>query len=151
LTLDLTIGEKDLIDLAFPGLLPHLKEKMEGQEFVDINLALQRVSSHENRAKDSRSYSRFKDRSSRHKEKDNMSYVDGEDESEGDNEICIAEWVETSKDKPISCSFLKPNGGRKDEMKYTFDVSKCDKLFDLLLRRGVIWLMRVMWYLLLNC
>jgi hypothetical protein len=40
LTLDLTIGEKDLIDLAFPGLLPYLKEKMEGQEFVDINLAL---------------------------------------------------------------------------------------------------------------
>jgi hypothetical protein len=26
---------------------------------------------------------------------------------------------------------LKPNGERKDEMKYTFDVSKCDKLFDL--------------------
>jgi hypothetical protein len=33
---------------------------------------------------------------------------------------------------------LKPNGGRRDEMRYTFDVSKCDHLFDLLLRAGVI-------------
>jgi hypothetical protein len=44
----------------------------------------------------------------------------------------VAEWVDTPKDKLISYSFLKPNTGRKDEMKYTFDVSKCDKLFDLL-------------------
>jgi hypothetical protein len=29
---------------------------------------------------------------------------------------------------------LKPNGGRRDEMKYTSDMSKCDRLFDLLLR-----------------
>jgi hypothetical protein len=36
-------------------------------------------------------------------------------------------------DKPILCSFLKPNGGRRDEMRYTFNVSKCDCLFDLLL------------------
>jgi hypothetical protein len=43
-------------------------------------------------------------------------------------------------DKPISCSFLNPNGGRRDEMRYTFDVSKCDHLFDLLLRGGVIHL-----------
>jgi hypothetical protein len=60
-----------------------------------------------------------------------VSYVDGEAESEGDNKIYVTEWVEISKDKPISCSFLKPNGERKDEMKYTFDVSKCDKLFNL--------------------
>jgi hypothetical protein len=84
------------------------------------------------------SYSRFKDGDSRDKERHSMSYVDGEDESKGDNEICVAEWVETSKDKPISCSFLKPSGGRKDEVTYTFDVSKCDKLFDLLLHGDVI-------------
>jgi hypothetical protein len=33
---------------------------------------------------------------------------------------------------------LKPNGGRREEMRYTFNVSKCDHLFDLLLRGGVI-------------
>jgi hypothetical protein len=31
------------------------------------------------------------------------------DDEEG-NEIYIDEWVEKSRDKPISCSFLKPNG-----------------------------------------
>jgi hypothetical protein len=59
------------------------------------------------------------------------------DDEEG-NEICVAEWVEKPGDKPISCSFLKPNGGRRDEMRYTFDVTKCDRLIDLLLWGGVI-------------
>jgi hypothetical protein len=49
-------------------------------------------------------------------------YVDNEVKDEEGNEICVAEWVE------------KPG----DETKYTFDVSKCDRLFDLLLRGGVI-------------
>jgi hypothetical protein len=56
------------------------------------------------------------------------------------NEICVAEWVEKPGDKSISCSFLKPNEGWRDEMRYTFDVSMCDRLFDLLLRGGVIQL-----------
>jgi hypothetical protein len=47
-------------------------------------------------------------------------YIDDEVEDEEGNEICVAEWVEKPEDKPISCSFLKPNGGRRDEMKYTF-------------------------------
>jgi hypothetical protein len=34
---NLTIGEKDLADLAFAGLASHLKERMEGQEFADMN------------------------------------------------------------------------------------------------------------------
>jgi hypothetical protein len=54
-------------------------------------------------------------------------YVDDEVKDEEDNEICVAEWVEKPGDKPISCSFLKPNGGRREEMKYTFDMSKCDR------------------------
>jgi hypothetical protein len=54
------------------------------------------------------------------------------------NEICVTEWVEKPGDKPISCSFLKPNGGWRDEARYTFDVSKCDCLFDLLLRGHII-------------
>jgi hypothetical protein len=65
-------------------------------------------------------------------------YVDDEVEDEEGNEICVAEWVEKPRDKPISCSFLKPNGGRRDKMKYTFDMSKCDRLFDLLLWGGII-------------
>jgi hypothetical protein len=64
--------------------------------------------------------------------------MDEEADDEEGNEICLAEWVEKTRDKPISCSFLKPNRGQMEEMRYTFDVSKCDRLFDLLLRGGVI-------------
>jgi hypothetical protein len=64
--------------------------------------------------------------------------VDKEADDEEGNEICVAEWVEKPRDKPISCSFLKPNRGRSEEMRYTCDVSKFDHLFDLLLRGGVI-------------
>lgn len=48
----------------------------------------------------------------------------------------MAEWVDTPK--PIPCPFLKSNLGKREEMRYTFDVSKCDKLFDVLLQNNVI-------------
>jgi hypothetical protein len=46
-------------------------------------------------------------------------YIDDEVKDEEGNEICAAELVEKPGNKPISCSFLKPNKGRRDEMKYT--------------------------------
>jgi hypothetical protein len=38
---NLTIGEKDLADLAFAGLSSYMKEKMKGHEFTDVNQVLQ--------------------------------------------------------------------------------------------------------------
>jgi hypothetical protein len=67
-------------------------------------------------------------------------FLEDEHDDEEGNEIYVAEWVEKPGGKPISCSFLKLNEGRRDEMRYAFDVSKCDRLFDLLLQGGVIWL-----------
>jgi hypothetical protein len=69
-----------------------------------------------------------------------VSYVDGESASEEEAEVCVTEWVDTPVNKPIPCSFLRPNAVKKDEIKFMFDVSKCDKLFDVLVRGGVIWL-----------
>jgi hypothetical protein len=89
---------------------------------------------YENRAKSSW----FRDNTNKDKEKCHVNFEDEETDDEEGNEIYVAEWVEKPRDKPISCSFLKPNGGRKEEIRYTFNVSKCDRLFDLLLRRGVI-------------
>jgi hypothetical protein len=34
---NLTIAEKDLADLAFAGLTPYLRYKLDGQEFFDTN------------------------------------------------------------------------------------------------------------------
>jgi hypothetical protein len=60
-------------------------------------------------------------------------FLEEEADDEEGNEICVAEWVGKSRDKPILYSFLKPNGGQRDDMRYTLDVMKCDCLFDLLL------------------
>jgi hypothetical protein len=49
--------------------------------------------------------------------------MEEEANDEEGSEICVAKWVEKLGDKTISCSFLKPNGGRREEMRYTFDVS----------------------------
>jgi hypothetical protein len=54
---NLTIGENYLADLAFASLASYLKEKMEGQDFVDVNQVLQQAVGHKNRAKDGKSYS----------------------------------------------------------------------------------------------
>jgi hypothetical protein len=44
-----------------------------------------------------------------------------------------------SKSKPFVCSSLKPaSKGQQDEMCYTFDVAKCDMIFDYLLQEKQI-------------
>jgi hypothetical protein len=108
---------------------------LEGQEFLDVNQVLQRALVYENRAKDHRSYIRFKGGA---REKQHVGMIEDESASDDDAEVCVAEWVDTPKDKPITYPFLKPNVGKKEEVKYTFDVPKCDRLFDVLVRGGVI-------------
>jgi hypothetical protein len=89
---------------------------------------------YENHAKSSQ----FRESANKDKEKHHVNFMDEEADDEEGNEICVAEWVEKPRDKPILCSFLKPNGGRREEMRYTFAVSKYDHLIDLLFWGGVI-------------
>jgi hypothetical protein len=57
------------------------------------------------------------------------------DSSDGENEVYVAEFVWHSKSKASSCASLKPaTKGRQEELKFTFDVSKCDRIFDELLK-----------------
>jgi hypothetical protein len=70
---NLTIAEKDLADLAFVGLTPYLRDKLEGQEFSDTNQLLQRAFPYENRAMSSR----FRDNANKDNEKHHVHYVDG--------------------------------------------------------------------------
>jgi hypothetical protein len=52
---------------------------------------------------------------------------------------CVAKWSWGSKSKPFICSILKPaSKSRQDEMCYTFDVVKCDRIFDYLLQEKQI-------------
>jgi hypothetical protein len=75
---------------------------------------------------------------SRDKERGIVAVVDENLFSDDNDEVCIAEWVDTPKGKPMMCSFLKPRPRKRDEMKFTFDVSKCNKLFDVLLHNNII-------------
>ena len=62
------------------------------------------------------------------------------DSSDNENkEIYAAEFVWPSKAKPGSVPSLKPiQKNRQEELKFTFNVSKCDRIFDELLKNGNI-------------
>jgi hypothetical protein len=54
-----------------------------------------------------------------------MNYVEeNSDSDDEDADVCVAEWVNAALGKPLACAFLKPNPGKKYEMKFTFDVTK---------------------------
>jgi hypothetical protein len=53
--------------------------------------------------------------------------------------ICVAEWNWGSKSKPFVCSSLKPaSKSQQDEIRYTFDIANCDRIFDYLLQEKQI-------------
>jgi hypothetical protein len=104
---NLTITEKDLDDLAFAGLTPYLRDKLDEQEFFDTNQLLQQALPYENCTKSSR----FRDSANKDKEAHHVHFLEDEHDDEEGNEICIDECVEKPEGKPISCSFLKPNEG----------------------------------------
>jgi hypothetical protein len=61
------------------------------------------------------------------------------DSSDDENEVYVAEFVWPSKSKASSCASLKPaTKGRQEELKFTFDISKCDRIVDELLKLGNI-------------
>jgi hypothetical protein len=133
----LIVRESDLADIALAGLSSYLREKLKRIEFNDVNQVLQSTAAYENRARDCRSNSRFRD-SSKEKDRGSVGMVEDNASNDEDTEVCVAEWVDTPKDKPMTCSFLKPGLGKKDEMCFTFDVTKCDKLFHILLQHKLI-------------
>jgi hypothetical protein len=59
--------------------------------------------------------------------------------NDSDKEVYATEFVWPSKEKTFSCSSLKPaSKTRQEEIKFTFDVSKCNRIFDDLLKSGNI-------------
>jgi hypothetical protein len=130
-----TISEKDLADFALNGLHSHLKDKLEGHEFSNVTQVLQKHLVQESCAKDSREQYRSK---ADHLHIHNASYDSGSSNDES-RDICAAEFVWPSKAKSHGCGPLKPvHKNRQEDMKFTFDVSKSDKIFDALLRNNMI-------------
>jgi hypothetical protein len=107
----LNISNKDLADLAYLRLSPHLREKLESHVVSDVSQVLQTALDCESRVKESRSVARSGDKP----RKDcPVSMVEYGSESSDDEEadMCIVEWSWASKSKPFVCSSLKPTSKR---------------------------------------
>jgi hypothetical protein len=86
----LNISDKDLVNLAYSGLSPHLKTKLESHTFVDVSQMLQRALDCESRAKESRGFPRSSDK---HRNERHVNMVEYSSELSDDEEanMCVAE------------------------------------------------------------
>ena len=112
---------KKLVDLAFNGLGSHIKEILEDYVFFTVTQVHQRALAIESRSKVSQESHRHR-RSSVH-----ALDCNSDDES---NDVYAAEFVWTSQAKPFTCSALKPIQKNRQDEKFTFDISKCERIFD---------------------
>ena len=129
----MNLAEKDLANLAFNGLRSHVKEKLEGHDFFVVNQVHQKALAAESRSKELQE-------SHRHHRPNTHALEYHSDSSDDESkEVYAAEFVWSPNDKPSTCSSLKPiSKNRKEEIKFTFDVSKCERIFDELEKIGKI-------------
>jgi len=105
----LVLSDQQLAEIAFQGLLPHIKEKYASQEFYSISQMAHRMIGEARPYEQKRSNFQKK-----------VNFVDYSDSSDSDDDKMVgsAEWVQNNK-KPISCPF-----GNKELKKYGFDITK---------------------------
>ena len=128
----MSISERDLAGLALGGLCSHFKEKLESYTYFSINQLQVAALGQE---------CRFKWAKETCESHQSNRHVDCESDNSDDEKrgVCVAELVRPSEAIPYSCSSLKPiQKNRQEEARFTFDVSKCDRIFDELLRDGNI-------------
>ena len=78
-----------------------------------------------------------KDTYKSHRSNTHIVEYDSDSSYDEDKEVYATEFVWPASSKPSSCASLKPTQkNRQEEMKFIFDVSKCDRIFDELLRLG---------------
>ena len=126
------ISERDSTNLCFSGLRPSIREKLEHYEFVNVNQLLQKAVLVESRLKESR------DSYKSHRQ--NVYFVgDCSDDSDDDNKECLAAEIKwPAENKLVTCPLKPIHKNWNEEMKFTFDFSKCDRIFDELLKFGYI-------------
>nr|AAT85304.1 reverse transcriptase (RNA-dependent DNA polymerase) domain containing protein [Oryza sativa Japonica Group]ABF96312.1 retrotransposon protein, putative, unclassified [Oryza sativa Japonica Group] len=123
----LSLTDAQLADLAFQGMIAPIREKFSSEDFESLSHITQKVALHEQRYVEARKNSR--------KVNHVCPYMYGSDDEDDDSEIAAAEWVRSKK--VIPCHWVKSSG---KEERYDFDITKADKIFDLLLREKQIQL-----------
>jgi hypothetical protein len=117
---NLTISEKDKVDLAFNDLHSYLREKLDGHTFITLFQLQQKALAQESRSKENKDNFKHTSR--------NVNYVD----------LCC--WILLAFQGQILCLWLSQTGSKNhpEEIKFTFDVAKCDNFFDELHKAGCI-------------
>nr|ABA97754.1 retrotransposon protein, putative, unclassified [Oryza sativa Japonica Group] len=123
----LSLTDAQFADLAFQGMIPPIREKFSSEDFESLSHLTQKVALHEQRNAEARKNSR--------KVNHVCPYIYGSDDEDDDFEIATDEWVRSKK--VVKWQWVK-NSGKKE--RYDFDITKADKIFDLLLREKQIQL-----------
>jgi hypothetical protein len=126
---NLLIIDMDLVDIYLKGLRSSIRDNIEGSDFLSVAQVQVRALVVENRV------NKEKDNFKSHRSNVHIIDYDSDSSKDSDKEVYAAEFVWPSKEKSYSCSSLKPaSKSRQEEIKFTFDVSKCDSIFDELLK-----------------
>jgi hypothetical protein len=121
------VADKKLAGLTF-GLLSYLRDKLDGTQFFSIAQLHQRALDCE---------SRFKGTSKSIARTIHLVERDNSDDESAD--VYAAEFIWPTKAKSSACSSLQPvQKNRQEEIKFTLNVAKCDRIFDELLKNGNI-------------
>jgi peptide methionine sulfoxide reductase MsrB len=119
--------------LAFNGLRSYLREKLDGHNFITLSQLQQKASAQESPSK------KNKDNFKHTRRNGNYVNRDSDNSSDESNDIYATEFCWPSKAKSYACDSLKlVHKNRQEEIKFTFDVAKCDKIFDELHKAGCI-------------
>jgi hypothetical protein len=124
------LAEKQLAGLAFNRLWYLLKERLEGIQFFTLAQLHQRALACESQSKETA-------KNIRH----NVYIVECDQSSSDDEstEVYTAEMVWPKQAKSLACSSLQPvQKKRQEEVKFTFNIGNCDKIFNELLKNGNI-------------
>ncbi|XP_050890989.1 uncharacterized protein LOC127096467 [Lathyrus oleraceus] len=136
--------EHELVEMAAGGLDYSIRKKLDSQYLRDMAQLADRV----------RQLERLKEEKARANNNKRLAYVDFSNNDEGpcngpsdfdENEIDLAE---LKQGPPYACRVLAPSNGKNPielekndkfpKKTYTFDVTKCDEIFDLLVKDGQI-------------
>jgi hypothetical protein len=129
---NLSLTDFELADLSARRLRPAIRDRLEGVEFHMLSNVLVKGMAQELKPNKEKEHSK--------PHRSNVHVVEHDsDSSDDENEVYVAEFVWPSKSIACSCASLKPKtNGRQEELEFTFDVSKCDRIFDELLKLGGI-------------
>jgi hypothetical protein len=130
----LTLPDDQLADMAVAGMLPAIREKLFGMEFDNLGQLSQKLSLMSNQAYGFKKDTRF----SKHHDiadiyNQFLEKADQMEEFDDDEEVAAAEIMWGKEPLNVNQRWIKQTKGT-----YDFDVTKADKLFEILVKEGRI-------------